>query len=183
MKNNILNKTFLFLFTSFALLSCSDVEPIDPPLVDVIGQDLVAPPAPSFTFKAKIDGVLFTADQAMASIITNEEADLSLTSITGFKLSSQQTISLNIASNSTGNYPLSFEGAFINFSNPNQGLNGMFTSNALFNPIIGNINITNLDMSGNKISGTFEGTLYNDDEDVTKIITEGVFTTVPVIIP
>lgn len=182
MKNKVFKSAFFVLFVSLGFFSCSE-EPIDPELNEVIGQDLVAPPAPSFTFKAEIDGVLFTADQAIASILTEPSEELTLISVSGFKLSTQQTISLSVQANAAGNFPLAFGTSFISVTSIGQGQSGMFSSSSQDNPNIGNINITNLDLSGNKISGTFEGTVYNNDEDETKIITNGVFTTVTLFVP
>jgi hypothetical protein len=171
------------LFVSLGFFSCSE-EPIDPELNEVIGQDLVAPPAPSFSFKAEIDGVLFEADEALASLVDLPSFGEPRLSIIGVDGSTSQTLSLSVETNQAGNFPLEFMSSVIvllNASNPSD--KNSFSSTTIGNPIIGNINIANLDINENKVSGTFEGTLYTIDTDETRVITNGVFTTVPLVAP
>lgn len=171
---------------SLGFTSCTgDDEPVDPLLLDNPGNvGGSTPPNQNSIFKAQIDGQQFVANQAIAGYSNAGGENLSTISITGVKTSNLESISLLVIGDEAGTYPLDFVGSIIiyNSSTP-QNMLGSFSSSALESPISGSITITTLDLVNNKVSGTFEGTVYNFDEDQSKVITNGEFTNVTLSIP
>lgn len=175
MKNRILKSTFLLFFVSFGFLSCTEIEPVDEPLLDLVDQE----PTQNGTMTAMIDGQLFTANEVSGMFISESVMGTPIITVAGIRLPNFDTLRFDVYAGETGVYPLEFISSIITYFDFQDE---MYSSSALENEITGNITITSISMSNQTISGTFQGILYNFEEDQTKNVTNGVFTNVPFII-
>jgi hypothetical protein len=124
-------------------------------------------------FRAKIDGIPFVANQVAGAVITNGIINITGTNTDG------RMITITLTDSGVHLYQLmqtTINGAA--FSESTNGSTIAFTSNASADPNIagGTANITEINTTTKKISGTFAFKAYRPIDNTGKTITEGVFT-------
>lgn len=171
MKNFKLRPILVFLVAAISLVSCNDVEPIDPAIINNPSN----PTNPTGgNFKVSIDGVNYIATQTTVYIsgstiqigATRAQGDSFGILLNGTTVGTYQAHE-NIIAYSPAGSEYGYWG--INPAEPDA--------------ITGTVKITNINLVAKTISGTFSYTGYWSDADATgippKSFTNGVFTNLP----
>ncbi len=123
------------------------------------------------SFQVKIDGELWVADNATASIVNG------VTNITGFRGNSGEAVIITLQTDQVGSYQFGPVNGSVNGGAYNPGSGGNASVSDV-NTLNGSVTISAIDTANKLISGSFSFNATDFMAGETKVLTEGVFTNI-----